>query len=168
MGEAREKLGLVVAMTQNSVIGAGGDLPWRLPDDLKHFKATTLGHCLIMGRKTWDSLPGALPGRTSIVVTRNPSLELDGAERAPSVPAAVALARDMGDVEPMIAGGAEIYALALPLVTHMWITRVHADVEGETVFPSWNPQNWECASSQPHAADLRHEHAFTIEDWRLR
>jgi dihydrofolate reductase len=168
MDEAREELGLVVAMTQNGVIGASGDLPWRLPDDLKHFKATTLGHCLIMGRKTWDSLPGALPGRTSIVVTRNPTLELDGAERSPSVPAAIALARGMGDSEPMIAGGAEIYALALPFVTHMWITRVLAEVDGDTVFPSWDPQGWESVSSERHAADLRHEHAFTIEEWRLR
>ena len=131
------RLGLIVAMARGGAIGRDGGLPWRLPDDLAHFKKTTLGHCLIMGRKTWESLPGALPGRTSIVVTRRGGQQFEGAEAASSVDAAVAIAAGLGDPEPIVAGGAEIYALALPRVARMWLTRVHAEVEGDTFFPEW-------------------------------
>jgi dihydrofolate reductase len=155
-------------MSQRGVIGSNGTLPWRLPDDLKHFKATTLGHCLIMGRKTWDSLPGALPGRRSIVVSRNAALSISGAECATSIEAALALAETLGDEAPIIAGGAEIYSLAFPFVRRMWITRVHADVEGDVVFPEWDAGGWECVRDDKHDADARHAHAFTIEEWTRR
>ncbi|MEE3331356.1 MAG: dihydrofolate reductase, partial [Myxococcota bacterium] len=143
MAESRDELGLIVAMSQQGVIGSNGQLPWRRPEDLKHFKRTTLGHCLILGRKTWDSLPGALPGRTSIVVTRNADLSIEGAELASGVDSAIARARLLNDDAPMIAGGAEIYAQALPQVTRMWITRVHAEVDGDVHFPDWDADDWE-------------------------
>ena len=168
MAESRDELGLIVAMSQQGVIGSNGQLPWRLPDDLKHFKRTTLGHCLILGRKTWDSLPGALPGRTSIVVTRNADLSLEGAELASGVDAAIARARLLNDNAPIIGGGAEIYAQAMPRVTQMWITRVHAEVDGDVHFPDWDADDWECIAVQEHPTDERHEHAFAIEEWLRR
>ena len=99
-----EPLAVIAAIARNGVIGRDGDLPWRLPDDLKHFKATTLGHCLIVGRRTWESLPGALPGRTSIVVTRSRHYQAKGALVAHDVEGAIALARSRGDDEPCVAG----------------------------------------------------------------
>jgi len=182
-------LALIVAMARDDVIGQNGRLPWRLPDELAHFKATTLGHCLILGRKTWESLPGALPGRTSIVVTRREDYSADragrggradsadsahradpadGVEVASSVEGAIARARELGDEEPIVAGGAEIYTRALPMVTRIWLTRVHADVRGDVHFPEWNAEDWLLIDSRDHAADPRHAHAFTIEQWQRR
>ena len=164
-------LALIVAMARDGVIGQDGRLPWRLPDELAHFKATTLGHCLILGRKTWESLPGALPGRTAIVVTRRTDYLADRAGRAEvasSVEGAIARARELGDEEPIVAGGAEIYARALPMVTRIWLTRVHADIQGDVHFPEWNAEEWLLIDSRDHAADRRHAHAFTIEQWQLR
>jgi len=163
-----EALALIAAIARSGVIGRDDDLPWRLPDDLKHFKRTTLGHHLILGRKTWESLPGALPGRTSVVVTRKPDYLAEGALVVTSLDAALALAREQGDDEPVVAGGAEIYALALPRATRLWLTRVHADVEGDVRFPEWSADGWELVSATEHPADARHAHAFTIEEWRRR
>lgn len=158
-------LAVIAAVARTGVIGRDGGLPWRLPEDLKHFKATTLGHCLLLGRRTWESLPGPLPGRTSIVVTRNAGFRADGARVASSLDEAVQLAGQQGDDEPVVAGGAEIYALALPVATRVWLTRVHADVEGDVVFPPWDRTGWQRVESRDHPADSRHDHAFTIEHW---
>jgi dihydrofolate reductase len=161
-----EPLAVIAAIARNGVIGRDGDLPWRLPDDLKHFKATTLGHCLILGRRTWESLPGALPGRTSIVVTRRRDYRAEGALVAHHLESAIALARRRDDDEPCVAGGAALYARALPIATRLWLTRVHADVEGDVHFPDWDPAEWVRVEAREHAADPRHAHAFTIEQWR--
>lgn len=161
-------LALVAAVARNGVIGRDGDLPWRLPDELKHFKATTLGHCLILGRRTWESLPGALPERTVIVVTRNRAYRAEGALLADGLETALLLADEQGDDEPRVAGGAELYAQALPQATRLWLTRVHADVEGDVRFPNWDESCWQLAHSRDHTADERHAYAFTIEEWRRR
>ncbi|MEE2664452.1 MAG: dihydrofolate reductase [Myxococcota bacterium] len=161
-------LALVAAVARNGVIGRDGDLPWRLPDELKHFKATTLGHCLILGRRTWESLPGALPERTVIVVTRNRAYRAEGALLADGLETALLLADEQGDDEPRVAGGAELYAQALPQATRLWLTRVHADVEGDVRFPNWDESSWQLAHSRDHTADERHAYAFTIEEWRRR
>jgi dihydrofolate reductase len=165
------KLALIAAVARNGVIGADGDLPWRLPDDLRHFKRTTLDHCLILGRKTFDSLPGALPGRTLIVLSR--TLNEDEAKDAVVVrdlDAALAAAASRDDPEPRVAGGAEIYALALPRATRLWLTRVDADVEGDVFFPAWDEsgESWERVRCEPHERDERHAHAFAIEEWVRR
>ena len=159
-------LALIAAVAQSGVIGRAGGLPWRLPDDLRHFKAKTLGHCLILGRRTWESLPGALPGRSSIVLTRNADYRAEGARVAATLEAAIAFADELGDAEPVVAGGAEIYAQALPLATRMFLTRVHAEIDGDVIFPKWAVEDWQLALSQNHLADERHAHAFTIEEWR--
>ncbi len=158
-------LAVIAAVARNGVIGREGDLPWRLPDDLKHFKATTIGHCLVMGRRTWDSLPGPLPGRTSIVVSRDAGLRVDGAEVVGSLEAAIARAAKRGDEEPIVAGGASLYALALPMATRVWLTSVHADVEGDVSFPAWSRDGWQQVEAREHPADERHAHAFCIEHW---
>jgi len=159
-------LGLIVAVAENGVIGVKGELPWRLPDDLKHFKRTTLGHCLLMGRKTWESLPGALPGRTSIVMSRQPGYQADGAIVVKDLEAAIKTAREHGDLSPIVAGGAAVYAAALPATGVMWLTRVQASPEGDVSFPEWDVRDWALEERSFHSADARHPHAFAIETWR--
>lgn len=159
------RLGLIAAIARNGVIGRDGDLPWRLPEDLKHFKRTTLGHVLIMGRKTWESLPGPLPGRHSVVLTRTPGYRAEGARVVSSLADAIAVSDEVAGAMPIVAGGAEIYALALPRVTQMWLTRVDAEVEGDVRFPEWNEQRFTRVSSTAFSRDARHAHAFVVEEW---
>ncbi len=137
MSDERERLGIIVAVAANGVIGAQGDLPWRLPEDLRHFKQITLGHAIIMGRATWDSIGRPLPRRRNIVVTRNRSFRADGVEVAHSLDEALTLARTT-DPEPFVIGGASLYAEALPRATRLEITEVHAEVPGDTWFPGFD------------------------------
>ncbi len=159
---------LIVAMSSNRVIGRDGDLPWHLPADLRHFKKTTMGHHLIIGRATWDEVGKPLPGRTMVVVTRNRDFSADGVLIAHSVEEALALARD--DDEPFIGGGAEIYrqALAVDLVDRLYITRVHAHVEGDTFFPPVDLDQWLLADRVDHSADEKNEHPYTFERYDRR
>ncbi len=145
-------LGLVVAVARNGVIGHRGTLPWHLPEDLKHFKAVTLGHAIIMGRRTHESIGRALPGRRNIVVTREPTAKFEGCEVASSLEAALALARQT-DPMPMVIGGAQLYQAALPLVTSVWLTEVNRDVEGDTRLP-FNRSDWHEVSRRAGADDV--------------
>jgi dihydrofolate reductase len=132
---------LVAAVADNGVIGADGDIPWHRPDDFAHFKALTLGHTLVMGRATYDSIGRPLPGRTTVVVTRDPDWAVEGVLVAHSFEEALALAADLpGDV--MVAGGAQIYSLALPYATHQVLTEIHLDAEGDTRYPDWDRDEW--------------------------
>jgi dihydrofolate reductase len=154
-------LSLIVAMTRDGVIGRGGTLPWRLSADLQRFKALTMGHHLLMGRKTFDSLGRVLPGRTSIIISRQTRLALpDGVKHASSLDHALSLAS--GDDSLFIIGGAEIYALALPRVERMHVTWVEAAIEGDTQFPQWNPVEWRLASEERHTADPRNQYDYTF------
>ncbi|MBO6784027.1 MAG: type 3 dihydrofolate reductase [Alphaproteobacteria bacterium] len=144
-------LTLIVAVADNGVIGRDGGLPWRLPGDLAHFKATTMGKPIVMGRKTWESLGRPLPGRDNIVVTRDPAYVADGAAVAADLDAALAAAGDAGEV--MIIGGAEIYALALPRADRIHLTRVHASPEGDTHFPDLDLDRWREVAREDHDAD---------------
>jgi dihydrofolate reductase len=152
-------LEIVVAVARNGVIGRGNELPWRLPSDLAHFKRVTLGHPILMGRRTWDSLGRPLPGRRNVVLTRQASQEFAGAESVPSIDDALAR---IGEGRLMVIGGAELYRLALPRVSVMHLTQVHADVDGDVSFPAWCEQDWEEEWSEAHAADERHPHAYTF------
>ncbi len=129
---------LVFAMSDARVIGNHGALPWHIPEDLRHFKNVTIDHTVVMGRKTYDSVGKPLPKRRNIIVTRDSSLRREGAETAPTLDAALALAYET-DAEPRILGGAQIYALALPIATKLIVTFVHRDVVGDTFFP---PIDW--------------------------
>ena len=159
---------LIVAVSSNGVIGRDGDLPWHLPADLRHFKKTTMGHHLIIGRATWDEVGRPLPGRTMVVVTRNREFNADGVLVAHSVEEALALARD--DDEPFIGGGAEIYRQALEagIVDRLHITRVHADVEGDTLFPRINFDQWLLTDRVDHPADEKNDHPYTFERYDRR
>lgn len=154
---------LIVAMSSNGVIGRDGDLPWHLPADLRHFKTTTMGHHLIIGRATWDELGKPLPGRTMVVVTRNHEFKADGVLVAHSVEEALSLVVD--DDEPFIGGGAEIYrqALEAEMVDRLYITRIHAEVEGDTFFPDTDLDGWLLADRIDHPADEKNEFAYSFE-----
>lgn len=141
---------LVAAYADNGAIGRAGDIPWRIPEDFAHFKATTLGHTLVMGRATYDSIGRPLPGRVTIVVTRDPDWSRLGVMVAHSFDGALAIAADLpGDV--MVAGGAQIYALALPRATHQVLTEVHLDVpDADTFYPPWDPAEWRETAREEH------------------
>lgn len=134
---------LVVARAENGVIGANGALPWRLPDDLKRFKQITMGKPCIMGRKTWDSLPKRpLPGRSNIVVTRNPAFAAEGGHIARSLEDALALAEAEHPSEIMVIGGADVFAAALPLASAVQLTEVHDSPAGDVTLPPFLPPAW--------------------------
>ena len=136
-----EPLAMIAALTPSFVIGKDGGIPWRYPEDMKHFKTVTMGHALIMGRATYDSIGKPLPGRRNIVVSRQPGLQIPGVEVAGSLPRAIELARQT-DREPMIAGGGAIYAEALPLATRLYLTYLDEEHEGEVYFPRFDPEDW--------------------------
>ncbi|MFG2512377.1 dihydrofolate reductase [Streptomyces sp. NPDC048584] len=132
-------VGLIWAQTQDGVIGADDGIPWRLPEDMAHFKAATLGHPVVMGRRTWDSLPARfrpLPGRRNIVLTRDPGWSAEGAERAGSVARAIGLAAEASATTVWVIGGGEIYRAALPYATTLSVTEVDVTVDGDTYAPA--------------------------------
>ena len=141
---------LVVARADNGVIGKLGRLPWHLPADLRHFKRTTMGSAMIMGRRTYDSLPGLLPGRRHIVLTRDSGWRGDGAEVTHDVEAALALA---GDGPVSVIGGAEIFALFESRADAVELTEVHLDAEGETIMPPFDPARWREVSRENRPAE---------------
>ena len=135
-------LALVVAMTADRVIGKDGGMPWHIPEDLKHFRRVTMGHAIIMGRKTHESIGRALPRRRNIVITRQRDAAFEGCDVAHSIEAAIAMARAGGDDEPRIVGGGVIYELALPLATKLYVSEVALNVDGDTHFPPFDPEQW--------------------------
>ena len=159
---ASPRITLAVAVADNGVIGRGGELPWRLPEDLRRFKAATLGKPVLMGRKTFESIGRALPGRLNIVLTRQPGWQpTDPAVRvAPDLDAALALAGDAAEVT--VIGGSEIYALALPRASRVLLTEVHAAPEGDTVLPRFDPREWREVSRERWPADARHAHDLSF------
>jgi dihydrofolate reductase len=154
---------LIVAVSDNGVIGRAGGLPWHLPRDLKHFKTTTTGHHLIVGRRTWDEVGKPLPGRTMVVVTRSRSFKVEGALVVHSLEEALDVVG--WDEEPFIGGGAHIYRMALlrDLVDRLYITRVHAEVEGDTFLPEIDFDEWRLVSAEHHDADEKNRYACTFE-----
>ena len=148
MSEA-PRLTLVVARAANGVIGKDGRLPWHLPADLRHFKRVTMGGAMIMGRKTFESLPGLLPGRRHIVLTRDVGWEAEGAEVAHSVEAALRLAGD----KAAVIGGAEIFRLFEDDADAVELTEIHADVDGDTLLPPFAPGTWREVAREDHPAE---------------
>ncbi len=148
VGPGSTRIHLIAAVARNGVIGAGGALPWRLPEDLKHFRKITFGHPVIMGRRTWESLGKPLPGRENIVISRRPGFAARGASIAASVPAAIALCA--GEPVAFVIGGAQIYAAALPLADGLVLTEIDRDYEGDAHFPSWDRQAWRAAQKETH------------------
>ena len=145
------ELFLVVAVADNGVIGADGAMPWHLPADLRRFKALTMGKPMVMGRKTFESLPGLLPGRRHVVLTRDKHWDEDGAEIARSVDEALRMANS---AHVAIVGGAEVYRLFLPLAARIELTEIHADPEGDTRFPAYDRAEWTESFRESHPAEL--------------
>jgi dihydrofolate reductase len=157
------RIALIAAAADNDVIGKDNDLPWHLPDEFRHFKRTTKGHHVIMGRRTWESQDGRpLPKRVNIVVSSQTDYDAPGAELASSLDEALELARAAGETEAFVIGGSRLYAEALPRADRLYLTRVHAEPEGDTYFPSIDPAQWRELERVEHPADTRHAHAFTI------
>ena len=157
------RITLIAAVADNGVIGKNNDIPWRLPEDWRRFKRTTMGHHLVMGRRTWVSIGRALPGRTTIVVSRGKPHLPPEALLADSLDAALEVARGAGDDEVFVAGGAGIYRQALPLADRMLLTRVRAEPKGDTLFPTWSPDDWVLTSDEPHEPDDKHAFAYSFQ-----
>ncbi len=164
-------LSLIAALADNRVIGRDNQLPWHLPADLRHFKALTLGKPIIMGRKTWDSLGRPLPGRLNLVVSRQPGLQLEGAEVFASLEQAIGRARQWAELqgadELMLIGGAQLYAQALPQATRLYLTRVALSPAGDAWFPDYAEQDWQLQDSQAHPA-AEQAPAYRFETWVRR
>ena len=160
-------LAIVVARARNGVIGRGGTLPWRLKSDMAWFKANTLGKPVIMGRKTWDSLPKRpLPGRTNIVLSRDGSFEPQGAVPCETFSEALGIAReqaaDDGAGEVCVIGGSALFELALPRARRLYLTEVLADVEGDVFFPAFDEAEWIEARREAHPSGEDDEHPFVL------
>ena len=156
-------ISLIAALSQNRVIGKDNDLPWRLPDDMKHFMQTTSGHHVIMGRKNYDSLPEKfkpLPNRTNIIVTRQKEFKAKDCIVVNSIEAGVAIAAANQETELFIIGGAQIYEQALPLAQRLYLTEIKAEIPGDTQFPEINKTQWLEISRKQHPVDERHRYAF--------
>jgi dihydrofolate reductase len=154
---------IIVAISENGIIGRGGKLPWRLSDDLRHFKKLTMGHTVIMGRRTWESIGRPLPGRQMIVVSRQLGYQATGCQVVTNLDDAFEIAQQIDDDEAFVIGGAEVYRLALPRVDRLYLTRVHAKVEGDTRFHEFDLSRWRLLESNRVDADERNEFAFSLE-----
>lgn len=144
------ELAVIAAVARNGVIGQNNQLPWRLPEDLSRFKALTMGHHIIMGRKTYESLGRLLPGRTTVIVSRNPDYAVGGAIVVSSLEQALGACR--GDDQPFMIGGAELYKQALPLAQRLYLTRIEQDYEGDAWFPEYDATEWKEIARQSHTS----------------
>ena len=155
------RLSIIVAMDERGVIGRGNDLPWHLPADLQRFKKLTMGHHLLLGRKTFESIGRALPGRQMIVVSRS-RLQLPAEVRlAGSIKEAISIAEGAGDDEAFVGGGAEIYRQTLQFADRIYLTRLHARVDGDSSFPDFDVADWKLVDMESHEPDERNRYAYT-------
>jgi dihydrofolate reductase len=160
------RVSLIVAVSENGAIGRGGGLPWRLPADLRRFKQLTMGHTIIMGRRTWDSIGRPLPGRRSIVLSRDPGLRLEGAEVAGSIEEA--LGRCTGEDQVFVIGGREAFEAALPRAQRIHLTRVHAEVEGDVHFPEGALDGFQLVTEERHDPGEGNRVAYTFQTYERR
>ena len=158
-------ISLIVAVAENGVIGDRNALLWHISEDLRHFKAVTTGHPVVMGRKTWESLGRPLPNRTNVVITRQ-NIEIPGCTVAHSLEEAVALFP--ADEEVFVIGGAQIYGEALPAADRFYLTRVHRAYEGDTRFPEWDAAEWRLVGSESFPCGERYEYPFTFETYERK
>lgn len=157
---------LILARARNGVIGAAGGLPWRLPEDLQFFKRTTMGHPIVMGRKTWTSIGRPLPGRRNVVVTRDRGFSAPGAEVVHSLDEAIGRCAETDEV--FVIGGAQLYADALPRADRLLLTEIDADFDGDTFLPAPAPETWTEASREHHPPTDTRAYAFDFVDYRRR
>ena len=156
-------ISIIVAASENNVIGVAGELPWRLSDDLKRFKAITMGKPIVMGRKTWDSIGRPLPGRQNVVITRQAGFAADGCDIVTSKSEVIAVTA--GAAEVMVIGGSQVYELFLPDAQRLYLTRVRAEVQGDAFFPEIDESEWRLVNDESHAADDRNAFAFSFRTY---
>ncbi len=154
------KISIIVAMAANGVIGRDNGLPWYLPADLKHFKQTTMGKPILMGRKTWESIGRPLPGRTNIVITRDSAYSATGCVVVDSIEAAITAAGEQDEV--MVIGGAELYRQVLPYTDTIYLTRIHETIDGDTRFPEIPDTEWHQLERVDHEADEKNPHDYSF------
>lgn len=159
---------IMAAVADNGVIGKDNDLAWHLPADLRHFKKTTSGHYILMGRKTFESLGKPLPNRTNIIITRNPDYLQRGAFVVHSLEKALRLVEKDGQEKAFILGGGEIYRQAMALADHMYITEVHGTFEGDTFFPEIHPEVWKEVHRKDYPADEKNKYAYSFVEYDRR
>jgi len=157
-----KKITIIAAMARNRAIGLDGDMPWHLPGELRHFKETTMGKPIVMGRKTWSSIGRPLPGRQNIVVTRNSSFQAPGCDVAASLDEAIQIA---GGGEVMIIGGGQLYSQALAFSDRMILTRVDCEPVADTWFPEWQKQDWQQVSERRESADDKNPYDYEVCEW---
>ena len=164
------KLAVIVAQSENRVIGRNNKLPWHLPEDLKYFKSVTMGKAIIMGRKTFESIGRPLPGRTNIVVSRNPDYQAAGIEVVHDLASAISKAESLslinGNEEALIIGGSQLYGQALALTDRLYLTQVHAEVDGDAYFPAIDRQEWQQVGCEAFSADgcNPYDYSFLVLD----
>ncbi|MBS3750478.1 MAG: dihydrofolate reductase [Anaerolineales bacterium] len=156
-------ISLIVAMDEKGGIGKEGELPWHISQDLQHFKEVTMGHHLIMGRKTFQSIGKRLPGRTMIILTRNPDFRAEECLVVHSFPEALSLAEARGEEEVFIIGGASVYREALPMADQLYLTRVHTDAKADTFFPTFDLKSWKLKDERHFSAKGPNKYPFTIQ-----
>lgn len=162
------QLSAITAAGRNNVIGKDNRLPWHMPADMRYFKTTTLGHVVIMGRKTYDSFGKALPGRTNIVITRQPDFQREDAQVFHSLEEAIRKARDLEETEVFILGGAQIYHASLPLLDRIYLTRIYGDFDGDAFFPEIDPRDWKLVGETPHEADEKNHYPYSFQVWERK
>ena len=163
------RVALVAAVARGGVIGRDSGIPWRLPEDMQRFRALTMGHPVVMGRRTWESLPDQfrpLPGRGNVVVTRNSDWSAQGADRAGSIEDALRLLE--GEATVFVIGGGEIYAAALPSADELLLTEIDAEIEGDTYFPDWDPDDFEEVARERHVSSEGVGYSFVTYERRPR
>lgn len=159
------KISLIVAVAENGVIGKDNSLPWHLPRDMKFFKDTTMGHCVIMGRKNYDSIPlkyRPLEGRTNIIVTRQKDLKAEGCLVVNSIEEGLEIARNKNEKEVFIIGGAEIFRQALAIADKIYYTRIHHPFEGDVYFPQLDEKKWKLISREDNGTDEKNKYPFSF------
>jgi dihydrofolate reductase len=156
------KLSLIVAVAENGVIGHNNQLIWHLPNDLKQFKRLTTGHCIIMGRKTFESIGKPLPNRTSIIISRNTDFQVEGCITVSSLENAILAAKKIENEEAFVIGGAEIYRLALPIIDKIYLTEVHHAYEGDTLFPTIDKTIWKETHREDFEIDEKHKFKYSF------
>jgi len=159
-------IALIAALSENRVLGKDNELVWHLPKDMRWFKTKTMGYPVVMGRKTFESFGNPLPGRTNIVITRNPDYQAEGTIVVTSLDAALAEAARYHTDTIFVAGGAEIYRQALPLADTMYLTHVHAQVEGDAFFPEFSEVEWQPVATESVPADEKHAYPFDFVTWK--
>ncbi len=157
------QLVLIAALANNRVIGCNNRLPWRLPADQRFFKQTTMGKPLLMGRHTWESIAYPLPGRSMIILSHNPDYQAAGCAVVHSLDKALEITADVPEI--MVIGGEALYQQALPLAQRLYLTRIDAELSGDTWFPEWDEREWQLEWEQAHPADAKHAYRYRFQRW---